>query len=126
MKERMLMTNLLHQHLNQAPQRMKFQVDQKRTERNFSVGDWVFLNIQPYVQSSAADRANHKLAFCYYGPFQVEQWVGATAYKMRLSPRSLIHPVIHVSQLHQALPPTEAVQQGLPTLTQEQAQLQVL
>jgi hypothetical protein len=35
--------------LQQARQHMKFMADKKHTEREFSVGDWVFLKMQPYV-----------------------------------------------------------------------------
>lgn len=51
MQNQELMTKLLRQHLNRANQRMKFQVDKKRSERNFAPQDWVFLKLQPYVQS---------------------------------------------------------------------------
>lgn len=36
-----LMTKLLRQHLHRACQRMKVQADRKRSERSFSVSDWV-------------------------------------------------------------------------------------
>jgi hypothetical protein len=37
---------------------MKRQVDKKRSERWFEVGDMVFLKLQPYVQSSLAPQFN--------------------------------------------------------------------
>lgn len=33
-------------------------------------------SLQPYIQTSLALRANAKLAFRFFGPFQVEQKVG--------------------------------------------------
>lgn len=50
---------------------MKKQADKRRSERVFQIGDQVFLKLQPYIQSSVAHRANHKLAFKFFGPFTV-------------------------------------------------------
>ena len=86
---------------------MKMQDGTKRSERSFAVGDRVYLKLQPYVQSLVANRANHKVAFKYFGPFQVESAVGAVAYKLILPPSCSIHPVVHLSQLKKALSPKE-------------------
>lgn len=74
--------------------------------QGFSVGDWVFLKAQPYAQTSLASWANHKLAFHYFGPFQVVSKVGTVAYQLELPTGCAIYPVVHVSQLRKALPPT--------------------
>jgi hypothetical protein len=67
------------------------------------VGEWVFLKLQPYIHTSVASRANHKLPFKFFGPFKIEQCVGAVAYKLALPDNALIHKVFHVSQLKKAL-----------------------
>jgi hypothetical protein len=59
----------------------------------------VYLKLQPYVQSSLATRANHKLSFKYFGPFAIIQRIGKVAYKLQLPSSSTVHPVFHVSQL---------------------------
>jgi hypothetical protein len=105
---------LLQQHLQHARQHMKLVADKKRIERVFAVGDWVFLKMQPYVQKSLATRANPKLAFRYFGPFQVLQRVGGTSYKLQLPDGCLIHSVIHVSQLRHGVPPSTPVITDLP------------
>jgi ribosomal protein L21E len=72
----------VRQHLLRMQQRMKNQADKHRTERVFSVGDMVFLKLQPYVQSSVERRASHKLAFKFFGPYSVVERIGAVAYKL--------------------------------------------
>jgi hypothetical protein len=47
MKEKSLMNTLIQQHLTRAQKRMKTQVDKARSERQFAVGDWVYLKLQP-------------------------------------------------------------------------------
>lgn len=66
LQERQFMQQLLQQHLNRAQQQMKSQADKKRSFREFNVGDWVYLKLQPYIQTSVAKRANHKLEFRYF------------------------------------------------------------
>lgn len=60
------MTELLRHQLLRVQQRMKHQTDKHSTERSFEVGDFVWLKLQPYVQSSVAAKANHKLSFRYF------------------------------------------------------------
>nr|AAN59765.1 Putative retroelement [Oryza sativa Japonica Group]ABF94451.1 retrotransposon protein, putative, unclassified [Oryza sativa Japonica Group] len=114
LQEREQMQSLIRDHLLRAQARMKFQADKHRFERSFAVGDWVYLKLQPFVQQSVVTRANRKLAFRFYGPFQILARVGEVAYKLALPATSLIHPVIHVSQLKKALAPSESVQSSLP------------
>jgi hypothetical protein len=73
LKQRNFLTTLLQQQLGRAQQRMKHQEDTKRTEKEFQVGEFVYLKLQPHIQSSVESRSNHKLSFKYYGPFKVLQ-----------------------------------------------------
>jgi hypothetical protein len=108
------MSTVVHQHLLRAKQRMKKYADGKRSERQFQVDDWVFLKLQPYIQSSLAARSNQKLAFKFFGPYRVLARVGTVAYRLELPPSSSIHPVFHVSQLKKAVGAHHSVTSSLP------------
>jgi hypothetical protein len=120
--QRLVITESVRQHLLRVKQRMKRQADKKRTERSFSVGDRVFLKLQPYAQSSVLRRASHKLAFRYFGPYTILKKIGSVAYELELPSSSRVHPVFHVSQLRQCLAPSQKV---TPTLPSPDAHMQV-
>jgi len=101
--DRALMTDIIRQHLNRAKQRMKKYADQHRSERHFEVNDWVFVKLQPYIQSSLSQRANQKLSFKFFGPYRVLARVGTMAYQLELPASSSVHPVFHVSQLKKSV-----------------------
>lgn len=86
-----------------------------RSFRTFEIGDWVYLKLQPYVQSSMAHWASHKLAFRYFGPYHILQQIGSVAYKLDLPPESAIHPVFHVSRLRATKGFSAPVQPALPS-----------
>ena len=89
----------LKQHLLHAQSRMKLQTDKQRSDLQFQPGEKVLLKLQPYVQTSVANRPYPKLAFKYYGPYTVLERVGPVAYRLQLPEGRLIHPVFYISQL---------------------------
>uniref|UniRef100_A0A0A8ZG93 Chromo domain-containing protein n=1 Tax=Arundo donax TaxID=35708 RepID=A0A0A8ZG93_ARUDO len=115
--EREAHSELLKQQLAMAQNRMKLQADRKRTERVFQVGEQVLLKLQPYAQSSVVNRPCPKLAFKYFGPYNILERIGAVAYRLELPEGSLIHPVFHVSQLKRFTPDFTLVYSELPKIT---------
>ncbi|CAM8876911.1 unnamed protein product [Rhodiola kirilowii] len=116
------MTRYLTESLKQAQNRMKVQADKSRSEREFCVGDLVFLKFQPYKQTSLAVRSSIKLAAKYYGPYRVLAKVGSVAYKLELPHGCLLHPVFHVSLLKKCIG-DEQMAVSSPPLTSEEGQM---
>ncbi|XP_026419665.1 uncharacterized protein LOC113315616 [Papaver somniferum] len=116
LKQRDDLLALLKDALQKSQERMKFYADQTRTDRVFSVGDKVYLILQPYRQASVGIKKNLKLDAKYYGPFEIIQKVGLAAYKLQLPAEARIHPVFHVSQMKQHIGATHIPSPSLPAL----------
>ncbi len=112
-------TRELRDRLQVAQNRMKQQADKHRKEKEFSVGDWVYLKLQPYRQISVATRRNPKLSARYYGPYEILERVGQVAYKLRLPENAQIHPVFHVSLLKSCHHAPPEVSESLPQFGRE-------
>jgi hypothetical protein len=115
LQEWQLMTALIKHHLNRAVVRMKNEAYKKRSEQQFDKGDLVLLKLKPYVQSLLEPRANQKLSFKYFGPFEILDRVGAVAYKLKLPEQCVVHPVLHVSQLKRVVGVSVPITAELPS-----------
>ena len=91
----------------------------------FEVGDWAYLKLHPYRLCSLAAKRNEKLQPRFYGPFQVQEWIGQVAYRLSLRPTSRVHPVFPVSLLKKALPP-HCAPLPLPLELSDEMELQAL
>uniref|UniRef100_A0A8R7P030 Tf2-1-like SH3-like domain-containing protein n=1 Tax=Triticum urartu TaxID=4572 RepID=A0A8R7P030_TRIUA len=96
---------------------MKQHADKKRTPREVQVRDQVFLKLQPYIQTSMAHQASHKLSFKFFGPYTVIHRVNEVTYELQLPEGLSIFLVFHVSQLRKALTVGVSASSSLPSLT---------
>ena len=98
LQERQVASELLRERLAQAQNRMKQMADRGRTPREFQVGEFVLLKLQPYAQKTVVNRPYPKLSFKFFGPFKIVARIGDVAYRLELPENAQIHPVFHVSQ----------------------------
>jgi hypothetical protein len=105
----------LKSHLHKAQLRMKNLADKHRTDVEFKEGDWVFMKLQPYRQSTLAHRKSNKLARRFYGPFQILARVGCVAYRLDFPDVAKVHNVFHVSLLKKCVGDPKAVVASLPS-----------
>jgi len=73
---------MLQFHLNRPQTRMKAQAYKHQVEKEFQVGELMYVKLQPYRQSSVALRTCHKLATKYFGPFLVITRAGKVTYRL--------------------------------------------
>jgi len=95
---------------------MKIFADRNWTDQQFLVEDSVLLRLQPYTQSSVANRPFPKLSYKFFGPYTVLEKIGAVTYRLQLPNDSSIHPVFHISQLKAFHHDYTPVYKTLPTI----------
>jgi hypothetical protein len=109
----------LKENLVMAQNHMKQQGDQGHSEHQFEEGDQMFLQLQPYKQTSLKDDHFQKLAPKFYGPYIILKHVGKVSYQLALTSHSKLHPVFHVSYLKKVIGTKCQTQTNLPKLDEE-------
>ena len=94
---------LLKQNLISAQARMKLLADQHKSDKSFSVGDWVYNKLSPR----------------FFGPLQIVQSIGEVAYKLVLPEGCPIHTVFHISCLRQKMGDQITPLPSLPSMDSE-------
>lgn len=80
----------LKEHLRIAQDKMKKNVDPKRRDVEYAVGDMVFLKIGPYRQSSLRKKRNEKLSPKFLGSFKIVERIGPVVYILELPKSSSV------------------------------------
>jgi hypothetical protein len=100
MEEKMLK---IKQNLKASQDKHKIYVDKNRTNKEFKVGDHVFLKVK--ANKSSLKLGNYsKLAARYCGPFEILERIGPVVYMLALPTSMSIHNVSHVSLLKKYIP----------------------
>ena len=94
---------ILRENIQAAQNQQKIYADRHRVERSFEVGDFAYLCLQPYQQSSFKKKGAEKIKPHFYGPYKIIWRVGEVAYELELPAESKIHNVFHVSNLKKAV-----------------------
>ena len=113
------MMKVLQENLLKAQNRMKFFADRNRVDRHFTVGDLVYLKMQPYRETALGLRNALKLTSKFYGPFRVIQRVGNVSYKLQFPERTKLHDMFHLNQLKKHVGPNVVPNPMLLVLTSE-------
>ena len=70
----------------------------------YQPGDWVYVDRRNFTPAAERDGPAHKLRHRFAGPYQIIARVSATSYRVRLPPRSRVHPVFHSSRIKRHSP----------------------
>jgi hypothetical protein len=94
-------------------------VDKHRIERSFEVGNFVFLRLQPYKQTSLKKSGAENLKPIFYGPYKIMHRVGEVAYEIELPVGSKIRNVFYVSCLKKVVGQFINTSEELPPLDED-------
>ena len=82
-------------NLKVAQNRQKSQAELKQTQKEFQVGEHVFIKVRP-KNSSLRLGSCANLAPQYCGPFEILSIIGQVAYQLAFPPNLKVHNVFHI------------------------------
>ena len=92
--------NIVREKMKAAQSRYKSYANQHRKDREFDVGDHVFLKVSPVRGVVRFGQKRGKLSPRYIRPFEILERIGKVAYILALPPKmSGVHNVFHISML---------------------------
>lgn len=100
----------------EAQNQIKRVYDKNHREREFDVGDWVYVKLHPYHQTSLTLRKVQKLGARYFGPSKILRRIR----KVELPEHSKIHPTFHVSLLKKYFGDRHQTLNELPTVQEDE------
>lgn len=109
---------LLKFYLLRTQSRIKSMADKRRSDREFQVGDMVFIKLQPYRHQSVVHCGCQKLALKFFGPYRVIGRTSKVASKLQLPMGSKVHPTFHICQLKKFVG-NNLVQSALPVVSED-------
>lgn len=124
-KERCDVQKLSKENLQKTQERMVWYANKKRTGREFTVGDEVFLKLQPYKHMSMQMRDNHKLSAKFYDAYTILKRIGKVAYQLEFPLGARIHHTFHESQLKKKIGSKRVVQIALPKIIDQYESLTI-
>ena len=95
LKEMELIVKQVQGNLKVSQYRHKSQADLKRTQKEFQVGEHVFIKVR-LKKSSLRLESCAKLAPRYCRPFEIVSIIGHVAYQLALPPNLKVHNVFHI------------------------------
>ncbi|KAH6799229.1 hypothetical protein C2S51_035713 [Perilla frutescens var. frutescens] len=110
----------LKENLRVAQERMRVNANKSREEKQYQVGDQVYLKLQPYRQSSVQLRKNLKLSSKFFGPYTILERIDPVVYKLELPEGSRVHVVFHVFLLKKKLGENTVTLPTLPEATEDE------
>jgi len=116
----------LRKELEHAQASMKKIVDAHHKDVTFTVGNWVYVKLRPYQQSSVSGHKHHKQGKRYFWPYKIVERVGPVAYKLVLLESSKIHLVFHCSLLKPHFGPIHSDNHFPPVSLEEKPIIQPL
>ncbi|PIN02390.1 hypothetical protein CDL12_25098 [Handroanthus impetiginosus] len=72
-------------------------------QKNFGIGNLLYLELHTYYQNSLSLCRDLKLAPKYCGPYKITGNIAGVAYRMELSSNNIIHLKFHISLLKQKI-----------------------
>nr|GEX16395.1 retrotransposable element Tf2 [Tanacetum cinerariifolium]GFA96258.1 retrotransposable element Tf2 [Tanacetum cinerariifolium] len=95
---------LLKFNLKATQDKMKSYADKKSSDREFEVGNFVYLKLLPYRQLTIRVNKKQKLSAMFYGSCKVLERIGKVAYRMELPHTTQVHQFFMFHSLRNVIP----------------------